>query len=97
MRPPNEIPRFNNAHLAQTPIIGQKHQQLAAQIQAAMGQLSMGIYSQLAIHHVTTMYDGAEPNADTLRALAKHAQTAARAYFEGLGIIEHEKAPEEDK
>lgn len=81
MRTPPSIPQFG-----QVPVIGQRQQpteaQMRAQIQAAISQLSMAIYTKL----VTTQ---AVPfDQDRLRKLAKDAQVAARCYFEGVGIIE---------
>jgi len=78
MQTPNQIP-----HFGQAPILGQRQQQMQAQVQAAIGQLSMGIYSQLASAHIATQ----SVDLDRLRQLAKDSQVAARCYFEGLGII----------
>lgn len=86
------------------PIIGQQQASQAqqqAQMQAAISQaiqsLAMGIYSRLATAHLgTTPTHPADP--DRLRQLAKDSTVAARAYFEGIGVIEsqapHTQQPE---
>jgi hypothetical protein len=85
MKPPPGIPQFG-----QVPLLGQrpqqlnddqKQQQMQAQVQAAIGQLSMGIYIQLASAPAVPF------DPDTLRKLAKDSQVAARSYFEGIGVI----------
>ena len=86
MQPPPNMPQFGQA-----PIIGQRQQQMQAQVQAAIGQLSMGIYIQLATAHVATRDKHETVDQDRLRQLAKDAQVAARCYFEGLKIISQEK------
>jgi len=83
MQTPPGIPQFGQA-----PIIGQRQQQLQSQVKAAIGQLSMSIYTQLAVALLSTRDPILMPrDADSLRQLAKDSQAAALAYFEGLGII----------
>ena len=71
----------------QVPVIGQREARLQAGIAQAVQQLSMSIYTQAA---------ASLPN-DTpipiLHALAQHSMTAARAYFEGLGIAQFNDPP----
>lgn len=73
------------------PIIGQQQQQqqqqMQAQIQAAIGQVSLGIYSQLATAYITTRDNHQSVDQDQLRQLAKDAQLAAHCYFEGIGVL----------
>ena len=89
MQPPPNMPQFGQA-----PIIGQRQQQMQAQVQAAIGQLSMGIYIQLATAHVVTRDKHETVDQDRLRQLAKDSQVAGKCYFEGLKIISQEKEPE---
>jgi len=77
-----QIPQFGQA-----PLIGQRQQQMQAQVQAAIGQLSIGIYSQLASAHVGTRDEHQTVDKKQLRKLAKDAQIAALAYFEGIGVV----------
>ena len=85
MTPP-QMPQFG-----QVPLIGQRQQpnqqQMQAQVQAAIGQLSIGIYSQLASAHVATRDEHQSVDREQLQKLAKDAQTAALAYFEGIGVV----------
>ena len=60
---------------------------MRAQIQAAIGQLSMAIYTQLAGAHIATRDEHQSVDSDRLRQLAKDALASARAYFEGIGVI----------
>jgi len=96
MKPPPNIPPFGG----QVPIIGQQQQQqqqqIQAQIQAAIGQVSLGIYSHLATAHITTLDDHQSLNKDKLRQLAKEAQLAAHCYFEGIGVLK-QKAQEKQE
>ena len=88
MKSPPHMPQFGHA-----PIIGQRQQQMQAQIQAAIGQLSMGIYSQVATAYFRSWPRGEDQSVDQnqLRQLAQNSQVAARCYFESLGIIQPEK------
>jgi hypothetical protein len=86
MNTPPQMPQFGQA-----PIIGQRQQQIRTQVHAAIGQLSMGIYSQLATCYLSTQDMNQSIDQDQLRKLAKYAQVAGKCYFEGLGVIEQEK------
>jgi len=74
-----------------------QQQQVQQQLQAAMGQLSLGIYSQLATACLTPLNMQADlpplssSEQKRLRRLARDSQTAARCYFEGIGVIQQEK------
>ena len=78
----------------QVPIIGQQQQQqqqqMQAQLQAAIGQVSLGIYSQIATDHIATRDKHQSIDQDQLRQLAKEAQIAAHCYFEGIGVLKQE-------
>ena len=71
------------------PLLGQQQQRARAQLMQAVGQLSLGIYSQLAVAHIANV-DRATQEADPerLRQLARDSQTAAQCYFEGLGVAQ---------
>jgi hypothetical protein len=80
--------------MAPIPIIGQQapsqaqqQAQAHAAIQAAVQQLSLGIYSDLAVDHLA-LHTTHPADPARLRQLAKDSLVAARAYFEGLGVIE---------
>ena len=77
------------------PLIGQRPQNRAAQIQATIAQLSLGIYTQLATAHIATRDQHQAVDQDRLRQLAKDAAAAGRCYFEGIGVIQQEKGDEE--
>jgi hypothetical protein len=86
--PPNNMPQFS-----QVPLLNQRQrptqgQLQAAQVQAAIGQISMGIYSQLATTHIATRDEHQSADQEKLRQLAKDSQVAARCFFEGIGVIE---------
>jgi len=91
MNTPPPPPQFG-----QVPIIGQRQQQsqhqMQAQVQAAIGQLSIGIYSQLASAHVATRDEHQTVDQEQLRKLAKDAQIAAVAYFEGIGVVKQDES-----
>ena len=89
MQTPPNMPQFGKA-----PILGQRQQQMEQQIQAAIAQLSMGVYSALATSHVNTRDEHQSVDQDRLRQLAKDSQAAARCYFEGIGVIQPQGDPE---
>lgn len=95
MKPPPGIPQFGG----QVPIIGQQQQQqqqqMQAQVQAAIGQVSLGIYSHLATAYITTRDKHQSVDQDQLRQLAKDAQLAAHCYFEGIGILTQKQGDKE--
>ena len=94
MKTPPNMPPFGG----RVPIIGQQQQQqqqqMQAQVQAAIGQVSLGIYSQIAAAHIDTRDKHQSIDQDQLRQLAKDAQLAARCYFEGIGVL---RKDEDDK
>lgn len=86
MSQPTNMPQFSQA-----PIIGQQQQKRVAQVQMAIGQLSLRIYTHLATAHIATRDEHQAVDQDRLRQLARDAQAAGRCYFEGLGVIQQEK------
>lgn len=96
MNTPPQMPQFG-----QVPLIGQRQQQnqqqIQAQVQAAIGQLSIGIYSQLASAHVATRDEHQTVDQEQLRKLAKDAQMAALAYFEGIGVVSQKQGDGDSK
>lgn len=80
-----------NHHPGGVPLIGQQQAAMRAQLMHAVGQLSLAIYTQLATAHVATRDEHQIVDVALLRTLAKDSETAAKAYFEGLGIAEFEK------
>ena len=78
----------------QVPLLGQgpsQQQKQQAAVSQAIAQLSMQIYVQLAFNYLKSRMDSVGPRLDTLRDAAKHAQTAARCYFEGIGVIQEKE------
>ena len=64
------------------------HQAAAqAAIMQAVQQLGMSAYLRLAGDYLARR-EGQPAEPERLRELAKQAQTAARAYFEGVGMLE---------
>ena len=59
-----------------------------------IGQLSMGIYIQLATAHVVTRDKHETVDQDRLRQLAKDAQAAGKCYFEGIGVLQQNPGSE---
>ena len=89
-------PSPQNPQFGQATILGQQQQQkLQAQIQAAMNQLSLQIYTHLATAHIATRDLHNAVDQEQLRQLAKDSQVAGRCYFEGIGVIQREKEGEE--
>ena len=77
------------------PVLGQQRAAAQQAVNQAVQQLSTGIYSHLAIHHLTTLdrpRQEAEP--ELLRGFAKDSMVAAQAYFEGLGIAKFQRPTE---
>lgn len=66
---------------------------MKAGVMQAMQTLSFQIYSHLAIDHIRTV-DFGHVEPAKLEALARDAETAAKAYFEGLGVA---KFPRDDQ
>ena len=79
---------MNSAQFGKVPIVGQQQRQMQASLQAAIGQLSLSIYNQLATGHIATLDAHQTIDRDRLRQLARDANVAARCYFEGMGVIE---------
>jgi len=88
---PQQFHPPHSPHMAPIPIIGQQQAQQQAQaqaaIQAAVQSLSLGIYSDLAVGHLA-LHTTHPADPSRLRQLAADSLIAARAYFEGLGVIE---------
>ena len=71
------------------PLVGHgpsREEQARAGILQAANQMSLAMYSELAIRHIAMRDDHEDVCAEDLRQLAKHCQLAAKAYFVGLGI-----------
>ncbi len=79
MKPPQ---RVNNI-----PLLGQQEQQAKAQIQAAIAQLSMQLYSQAAVPHLVTLDVHQALDVKALRSISQNTMLAAQCYFEGIGVI----------
>lgn len=84
--PPQPVPIIGQQQASQAQ--AQAHMQAA--ISQAIQQLSMGIYAQLATARISIRDDHQAVEPDRFRQLAKDSLVAARAYFEGIGIIEQE-------
>jgi hypothetical protein len=82
------LPQFGQA-----PLIGQREKHVQTQVQAAIAQLSQGIYVQLASGHVATRNSPQAVDPEKMRQLAKNSVVAARCYFEGVGVIKQEDSP----
>ncbi len=61
-----------------------------AGIMQAIGQMSVAIYSHLAVAHITACDVHQTVDVERLQALAKQSHAAAEAYFEGLGVIQRQ-------
>lgn len=74
----------------QQPTPEQQEQMARMQITQAINQMSSGMYVQLAVAHIATRDPGLDQDVDTeyLRPLAKKCLTAAKAFFEGIGVIQ---------
>lgn len=69
------------------PTIGAQRAEAEAMVNRAVQGLQLGIYSQLAVSHIGKRDPKISTlDPDELRQLARDAQTAAKAYFEGLGL-----------
>lgn len=67
------------------PTIGAQAEAMNRHVQQAINGLSLTIYTKLATEYVAI---NGPPDHEKLQGLAKKSMTAAKAYFEGLGIIE---------
>ena len=71
----------------QFPMGGQPQQSHEQEIQLQMHELSLEIYARLAAQHIGGDDRYVQPtDQERLRQLAAEAQTAARSYFEALGV-----------
>ena len=77
-RGPQSFPQGNLPPIQSPMMLGQQ-QPAQPPVDEALQDLSMEIYSRLAIDHISK---NQTPNAQTLQELAKSAQAAALAYFE---------------
>jgi hypothetical protein len=82
---------------ARVPILGQQQptqqqqeQMAKMQIMQAVNDMAVGMYVQLAVAHIATRDQELDQDVDEdhLRPLAKKCMTAAKAFFEGLGVLE---------
>ena len=97
MLPHTLPPRAARAPLGvgQVPILGQSPQQPSqSQMQAAIGQAAQGLSMQVYAIAAAVAIDEDRDTAEHLHQLARRSMTAARRYFEGLGLIEAGGTPE---
>ena len=73
----------------QQPTQQQQEQMARLQIMQAINEMASGMYVQLAVAHVATrdQYLGQDVDTEYLRPLAKKCLIAAKAFFEGVGVI----------
>lgn len=94
--PPGQVGPFKVPLLGQQQAQEQTQQaQARAGILQAVQQLSLQIYVQLATEHLGTR-DGSLQESDhkqRLQQLARESHLAAKAYFEGLGMVSFEPKP----
>lgn len=96
----NSVPKQPLGIRQRVPILGQQQptqqqqEQMAnMQIRQAIHEMAVGMYVQLATAHIATRDQDLDPdvypsnNVLELRPLAKKCLTAAKAFFEGLGIL----------
>ena len=74
----------------QQPTQEQQEQAARMQIMQAVNDMAVGMYVQLAVAHIATRDQGLDQDVDPehLRPLAKQCLTAAKAFFEGIGVIQ---------
>jgi len=72
-------------NVRQIPTIGQQRQSIEQAVSQASQQLSLGIYTHLAVSYIGMSQP--EPDVEHLKKLARDAQAAGRAFFEGIGVI----------
>jgi len=83
-------------HHGPVPLLGQAEEAARAGILHAVRALSMQIYCQLASAHVGTRdRPHQEVDADLLRQLARDSQSAAEAYFEGIGVAQFQQVDQQ--
>ena len=79
-------------HGMRVPLLGQQQpsqDQMKLQVMQAIGQLASAIYVQLAAGQIGSLDVHQELDEEKFRITARHCQTSAKAYFEGLGVIDH--------
>lgn len=79
-------PPLNNV-----PILGQQQEQATAGIVHAVQALSLGIYSRVVVPFVASQDATTAEKSARMQQLARDSMTAAKAYFEGLGIAQFEQ------
>jgi hypothetical protein len=89
MQVPMNIPLLGQHNGHQQPSAAQAHQQAQQAIAQAIRQLSISIYAQ-AVAGLDIALAPALATPDRLRQLAADSMVAARAYFEGVGVLEVE-------
>jgi hypothetical protein len=74
----------------QQPTQQQQEQMARMQIMQAVNDMAVGMYVQLAVAHVATRDQSFDQEVDVehLRPLAKKCMTAAKAFFEGIGVFQ---------
>jgi|GEM_PF-3585231 len=74
----------------QQPTQQQQEQMARMQIMQAMNEMASGMYVQLAVAHLATRDQVLDQDVDAeyLRPLAKNCLIAAKAFFEGIGVIQ---------
>ena len=74
----------------QQPTQEQQEQMARMQIMQAVNEVASGMYVQLAVAHLATCDHAFEQDVDPeyLRPLAMKCMTAAKAFFEGIGVIQ---------
>lgn len=94
----HNVPRQSLGIRQQVPLLGQQHpppkeqqEQIArAQVMQTMNEMAVGMYVQLAVAHIGTRDQslGQDVDDEQLRSMAKKCVVAAKAFFEGVGVIE---------
>lgn len=56
------------------------------EIAETVQDLALEIYARLAVLHISETRVGPAADPPALRTLAEHSQTAAKAYFESMGV-----------
>jgi len=75
------------------PLIGQQQAQQRAGVMQLVGQMGLNIYTATAIQYLQRLDDHEQADREHLRQLARDANAAGKAYFEGLKIAEFEPEP----
>ena len=68
------------------PVIGQQKQAAQQALAQAVQQMTVDIYTQMAADHIGGRVMGETINVKQLQEMARSAQKAAQAFFEGLGV-----------